>query len=94
MFGIRTAWIHEISDGGGLGHQLVKQFQPFCLQCRAAQENHSRNVGSRPVEVGHEADLDWVGTCREHDRNRRSCRFGCERCGIATGHDHGDLTAN
>jgi hypothetical protein len=55
---------------------------------------HARNVATRPVQAGDEAELDRIGGGFEHDRNGRGRRF-CRQCrrSAGGGNDRG-LTLN
>jgi hypothetical protein len=55
---------------------------------------HARDVATRPVETGNEAEFDWVATDREGDRYRRCCRLGRNCPGGIERRDDRYLTAN
>ena len=72
--------IDQHSDTNGFGRKLMKKSQPF--RNNFTDEGiHAGSVAARMGETGNKAELDWVLADAEHDGDRRSRRFGCERCG-------------
>jgi hypothetical protein len=56
---------------------------------------HARDIGTRPVDAGDEAQCDCVAASCENKRYRRGCGLGRERSTGTSGRDdHGDLSAN
>src|SRR5262249_31009223 len=65
-------WIEQHADQGGRGCHLVQELKPLRLQLYAEHSN-AGYVPSGPAETCHQAELYWVGSYVEDDRDRR-CR--------------------
>src|SRR5262249_13198691 len=91
---LRTFGANQYSYHGSIWQNLAQQFQLLRFQVCARIEENACDIASRPVEAWHETDLDGIVACREHDGNRRSRRFGRERCRVSGGDNQGALTAN
>jgi len=93
-FGVRIVRIHEISDGGGIRHEIVHQLQSLSDR-GATKYGDTGRVAGRPVEARDQAFPDGVAVGSEHDRNRLGCRLSglWRRLATSCG-DHRHLTAN
>jgi hypothetical protein len=78
----------EHGDCCRFGHELAQQFQSLVRQF-AGEKAHARDVATRPVKTGDEAQRNRVATGREDDGHRRGCGLGRERRdAVADNHGH------
>jgi hypothetical protein len=82
----------EHGDCCRFGHELAQQFQSLVRQF-AGEKAHARDVATRPVKTGDEAQRNRVATGREDDGHRRGCGLGRERRN-AVADDHGHWPVN
>src|SRR5262249_5091188 len=70
--------IDQDTEHGGLGNKVM-QDTDLLLQELLGEEGYAGNIPAGTVDVGDEAQFDWVTPDVEHDRDRRRCRFrrGC-----------------
>jgi len=92
--GLQTFGVNQHSYHGSIWQSLAQQLQLLRFQVCARVEKNAGDIAPRPVEACHEIDLDRIVACREHDGDRRSRRFGRERCRVSGGYNQGALTAN
>src|SRR6516225_10461862 len=68
----RIVQVDQHGDCGGVRYELMQQSEPLWSEC-PEHEVHARHVVARPVEAGHETQLDRVAAARKHNRDRRRC---------------------
>src|SRR6516164_3865286 len=61
-------WIHEISDGGSLRHELVHQLHSLSHRCWT-KYGDTGDIATWLTEIRHQALADRVAISGEHDRN-------------------------
>ena len=57
----------------------------------SSKHRHPRDVAAWLVEIGNQTELHGIAADREDDGDCRGCRLGCERRGVGSGEQHGDL---
>src|SRR4029450_10166442 len=82
--GSRIGRIEKHGNTSSRGDQLMEE--PQSLGCHLFGEKiNSRRIAARTGKAGHKTKLDRISRDTEHDRDRRSCRFGCARRRPAAG---------
>ena len=89
MLCIGIALIGECSDYGGLGDELVQEFQILCAQ-QGEHGSNARNVPCRSINARYETLPNRVASAQENDRNCLSCSLCCKRRRKIVGGDNCD----
>src|SRR5262245_653104 len=80
-FGTEIVRGDKRGDGRGFGNCLVQQPQPFGFE-PGGELIYSREVATRPIDAGDEAELHRIGANREHNWGRRGCLLCSEHTGV------------
>src|SRR4029077_5654789 len=84
--------IEEDAKQRRLRNELVQQSKSLRFQC-CGENAYPGDISTGPIDACDEAELNWVGTDRAHDWNRRGCSFGRE-IAAAGSNDYRNLTAD
>src|SRR5262244_764404 len=72
---VRVVWIHEISEGSDLRHQLVQQLQSLSYGGRP-KYGDTGDIAARLIEARDQALPNGIVVGGEHYGDRLSCRLG------------------
>src|SRR6266852_7575227 len=86
-FAVRIVWIHEISDGDNLWHEIAQQLQSFSDRC-CTKYGDTGGIAARSIEARYQVIPDRVAVSGEHDGNRLGCRLRYLGRRIADRDDH------
>src|SRR5262245_35843406 len=93
-FGVWIGGIDQKSGKACSGKKLAQQFEAFYRQ-HGLQGGDTRHISARPVQAGHQTELDWVYPDKENNGDRCGGRLGRKgRRGAANRGDHRHLTAH
>jgi hypothetical protein len=84
--------IDQDTEYGGFGDKVM-QNPDLLLDKLLGKEGDSGDVPTGTVDVGDEAQFDWIASDAEHDRDRRRRRFrrGCRGPAESRNHCHPTL---